>query len=373
MGHGGSDVVLTERGEKMADLIGIRLKDVEFDKIYVSDLLRTVQTSKFILKYNKCKNVEYTKELRERNLGDLEGKTSQAYKESLEKSGEKPRLFTPNNGESWKNVFVRIKRFLNLVINSYINSSSIGMELNKQISEMTNNSKFTNDFMNSVQININKKNSTQISDIKSKESKESKEQIVKSNTIKVDDKKFEFKLNDTIKGGALDDSFAEDHNFNIIIKNNREVNEKNDKTNKNVIKSNKFTFKEDKNNITKNNEKKYEYYFLTRNINDILNDKESLEYIEKKYIGYNKSTLKRVLLVTHGGLIMELLNVIRHKKGISPKHLNDTKFTGLYCVRIYCGVCGGECEDKKDCYLEYDFVIFNSSSHLGKKIEIQQQ
>lgn len=178
-----------------------------------------------------------------------------------------------------------------------------------------------------------------------------------------------------------DDSFSEDINFNIIVNkynnhNHNHVEIKNDEKSKEikdnkVIKTNKFTFKEDKkNDNTIKKVPNYEYFFLTKKLSDILEEKDSMEYICKKYIGYDKSTFKRVLLVTHGGLIMELLNVIRYRKGISLKHNCDTKYTGLYCVRIYCGVCGGECNDKKDCYLEYDFVIFNNSSHLGKKIEV---
>lgn len=184
MGHGNPDVVLTERGEKMADLIGLRLKDVIFDKVYVSDLTRTIQTSKFILKYNKCENVEYTKELRERDLGVLDGKTSQTYKEFLEKSGEKPRMFKPKEGESWKEVFLRIKRFLDFLINTYIKSTFIGMELKKQISLYTNESKFTNEFMESV--NINDKNTNKDKNKKDTKIKDFdlKDKVIKSNTIK---------------------------------------------------------------------------------------------------------------------------------------------------------------------------------------------
>ena len=67
---------LSELGKKQAEMVAIRLKDEKIDFIYSSDLKRAADTAKEIAKYHPDIPIEFTKELRERNLGEFQGKCS---------------------------------------------------------------------------------------------------------------------------------------------------------------------------------------------------------------------------------------------------------------------------------------------------------
>ncbi len=51
--YGKLDVGLNEKGEKQSYKVGELLKDVEFNKIYISDRKRTRETAEIILERNK--------------------------------------------------------------------------------------------------------------------------------------------------------------------------------------------------------------------------------------------------------------------------------------------------------------------------------
>lgn len=90
------------------------------------------------------------------------------------------------------------------------------------------------------------------------------------------------------------------------------------------------------------------------------------------YKGYDPDlNYPRVLLVTHGGFIMEFLNNIRQKKNIRIKFINDSKNTSLYIIKIYCINCGGVCYSKdKNCKMDFDMILFNDIEHLGKLVPL---
>lgn len=71
--QGHYDAKLSRLGIKQAKLLAQRLKVVNFDYIYSSDLSRAKRTTLEIAKYQNCPIV-YTKKLRERNLGIFENK-----------------------------------------------------------------------------------------------------------------------------------------------------------------------------------------------------------------------------------------------------------------------------------------------------------
>lgn len=356
MGHGGSEVSLTERGAKMARLLGIRLSEVDFKCFYSSDLKRAQETTKII--YDECKilsenGVEpvYLSELREKCLGLLEGKDPKTFKEEVRKKGVSMREFKPEAGESWIDVFIRTKNFLNNLIKKFVKQDFIDPELQNLDSTSMNN--LSKQFSNTVKINENKTNF--------------KSNVIKANimrnktlydSIKVSS---ELKRDITISGGLVEDSFVEDEKFQYIKKNENNLSKNKSKTNN----SNKgFMF---------SNEEKYEYFFLTREIDELLLDINTKKYIQTQYLGYNISNnLKKVLVVTHGGFIMEMMNLIRIRKGVSIKTTSDSKLTSVYVVRIYCYVCGGICYSKsKDCKLEYDLLAYNNVNHLGKKVKLE--
>lgn len=66
--------VLSELGVSQAKRIADRLKEEKIDYIYSSDLARSADTAKEIVKFHPDVPVEFIEELRERGMGDLKGK-----------------------------------------------------------------------------------------------------------------------------------------------------------------------------------------------------------------------------------------------------------------------------------------------------------
>ena len=62
---------LSELGERQAEAIANRLKNISFTALYSSDLGRTIQTAKFISKACGNKKIIKNKKLRERHMGIL--------------------------------------------------------------------------------------------------------------------------------------------------------------------------------------------------------------------------------------------------------------------------------------------------------------
>ncbi len=66
--------VLSKLGIEQARKVAWRLKDEQIDFIYSSDLARAADTAKEIAKYHPDARLTLTKALRERHLGEFEGK-----------------------------------------------------------------------------------------------------------------------------------------------------------------------------------------------------------------------------------------------------------------------------------------------------------
>lgn len=66
---------LNGRGKQQASELATRLEELEIHAIYTSDLARTVETVNFIKKCRPSVPVSVTADLRERNLGVLQGLT----------------------------------------------------------------------------------------------------------------------------------------------------------------------------------------------------------------------------------------------------------------------------------------------------------
>ncbi len=66
--------VLSELGIEQARKVALRLKDEQIDFIYSSDLARAVDTAKEIAKHHPNARLVLTKALRERHVGEFEGK-----------------------------------------------------------------------------------------------------------------------------------------------------------------------------------------------------------------------------------------------------------------------------------------------------------
>jgi len=73
------DVTLTEKGIQSAIKLGNELSEIVFNKVYVSDLARTKQTAEYI--FSGRVPFVLTNKLRERSLGEFEGKNINDMKE----------------------------------------------------------------------------------------------------------------------------------------------------------------------------------------------------------------------------------------------------------------------------------------------------
>ena len=81
----------------------------------------------------------------------------------------------------------------------------------------------------------------------------------------------------------------------------------------------------------------------------------------------SKEGTMKVLGVTHGGFIMEFLNVYRESKGMEMLEMNVCSNTAIYVFHIECLNCKGVCKDPKCTKeLNVEVLISNDSKHLIK-------
>ena len=116
---------LTKKGIQQAKLLAKRLKDVEIDVIYTSDLKRCLETAKEIAKFHK--NAKFVKEklLREMNHGIYNGvSTKLKYWEELEGGRFDTRA---KNAESLRDFWKRIQTFYKKIIKKHINQTVLIM------------------------------------------------------------------------------------------------------------------------------------------------------------------------------------------------------------------------------------------------------
>jgi len=117
--QGHMNSTLSEKGVKQAMLVAERLKKYSFDVIYSSDLIRAMDTAKYINEYHN-KVIIVDEILRERSLGVLEGKNWPTIKNNHEKaaniffSGENHEQI-PGGGESKIQFANRIKSFMDRI------------------------------------------------------------------------------------------------------------------------------------------------------------------------------------------------------------------------------------------------------------------
>lgn len=73
--QGQRDIPLSEEGINQAKEAALRLKDIHFDEIYSSDLMRAHKTAEIIARFHDTGGVINDRRLREIGLGTWEGKT----------------------------------------------------------------------------------------------------------------------------------------------------------------------------------------------------------------------------------------------------------------------------------------------------------
>jgi broad specificity phosphatase PhoE len=104
---GWSDVDLSELGVKQSQELTDQTKDIQFNAVFTSDLIRAVHSAK--LTWGNTYTIIEDPRLRECNYGDYNGKPSDIVEPLQEQS-----ITTPMpNGESYEMVKERIQSFLN--------------------------------------------------------------------------------------------------------------------------------------------------------------------------------------------------------------------------------------------------------------------
>jgi broad specificity phosphatase PhoE len=113
--------VLTEQGRKQARETAGALKGQNFAHIYSSDLARCVDTAVIIKESHPDTPLTFTKELRERNLGVLQGQVAKFVDwDGLSGDGDDKR---PENGETVTELRARVQTFIEQVYSDHSNES----------------------------------------------------------------------------------------------------------------------------------------------------------------------------------------------------------------------------------------------------------
>lgn len=125
--QGQTDVPLHETGRREATLTGRRLSDTRFAAVYSSDLLRTQETAGLILgeQAHTPPAVETHANLREVAYGIFEGLTWSEIRDKDARMGERQFVrdldFSPPDGETFRQVLARTKKFANLLRDRHVN------------------------------------------------------------------------------------------------------------------------------------------------------------------------------------------------------------------------------------------------------------
>lgn len=132
MGH--HHGILTEKGKMQARETALSLKNYKLDYIYSSDLNRCVDTAELIKEFHPDTPLTFTKELRERNLGNLQGQKSASVNwDSLPGEGDHKK---PEDGESIAELKIRALNFVRQMYEQHPNDSILFVSHNGWIKQI---------------------------------------------------------------------------------------------------------------------------------------------------------------------------------------------------------------------------------------------
>ena len=138
---------LTLEGCEQAKKFGIYYKNMKFDEIYCSDLLRAKRTLEIILNESNHKQhnesvITYTEKLREINAKSLEYKPCSLDNDLRNNPPERYRFnLTGENDETFVDVFFRISQFLDLLIQKNISKNYISGITKEKVYKLNEKSK----------------------------------------------------------------------------------------------------------------------------------------------------------------------------------------------------------------------------------------
>lgn len=107
--QGHLDIDINAEGRVQADKVGHYLKDIQFDHVVTSDLVRCVNTTKPILQHQKIHEPVVTADLRERNMGPVQGMKMQdaidQFGADFRNLGEKKHELLERVGGVWSLIY----------------------------------------------------------------------------------------------------------------------------------------------------------------------------------------------------------------------------------------------------------------------------
>lgn len=106
-----SDALLNEEGVKQAQRLGEHLKGEKISHAYVSPQRRAVHTAEHILAHHAAALFQHVEELKEQNMGVLDGLPKAEVKEIRKNAKEPWHLFTAELGESYAQLQWRVASF----------------------------------------------------------------------------------------------------------------------------------------------------------------------------------------------------------------------------------------------------------------------
>jgi broad specificity phosphatase PhoE len=106
--------VLSSLGKEQAKKLADRLKDEKIDLIISSDLDRALDTAKTTVKFHPDARLVTNRKLRERSLGDFQGKTKAEF--IIPENMSRSDYFNSGNAENDEQVFERAKDLLKEIL-----------------------------------------------------------------------------------------------------------------------------------------------------------------------------------------------------------------------------------------------------------------
>ncbi len=107
---------LSEKGRKQAMMVAERLKSERIDFIYSSDLARSADTAREIAKFHPDARLKFVAELRERDIGEFQGKAKKDFGWGKEKSLV---YLQPKNGETLNQMLQRADKFIHELLKKH--------------------------------------------------------------------------------------------------------------------------------------------------------------------------------------------------------------------------------------------------------------
>lgn len=117
--YGNLDVDITDKGIKQIEYINNEIRNIDFDKIYVSNMKRAISTASIV---SKDKNILCIKDkrLNEMNLGVFEGKSyehiQKEYPIEFQKWSDDWKYYAPPDGETYVEFYERVKEFFQEIL-----------------------------------------------------------------------------------------------------------------------------------------------------------------------------------------------------------------------------------------------------------------